>query len=242
MCFQTISREIIFIRKLDKYLCWRYYCFLFNKEGFSKMSWWNSSYVESIFRLKCLATVVFYNRCISCLAAINQALPGLECFLREVLGSEGLSSDAEVKRQEFLKRLENIATPPSLPPRPPLLPPRLHFRNDSGSRVSEDESNSLYRNDGSDDPVAFASRQRELSRHYTYSRGYVGRKDLFGEDSPIYSPQVPAPSSNVSINDVWLFNVNFTSKIRLQKSSYPFHIQYLIILLKQQGFCEKLYS
>ena len=134
------------------------------------------------------------------LAAINQTLPGLECFLREVLGNEGLSSEAEKKRQEFIKRLENVTTPPSLPPRRPQLPPRLHLRNDSGSLVDEvdeeDPSSSVYRNDLPHDPVAFASQQRELSRHYTFSRGYVGRRELFGEDSPLYVPTFAPPSSS----------------------------------------------
>ncbi|XP_031563584.1 uncharacterized protein LOC116299089 isoform X2 [Actinia tenebrosa] len=127
------------------------------------------------------------------LVAINQTLPGLESFLREVLGKEGLSIDAEEQRQEFIKRLETISTPPALPPRPPRLAARAQALNDSGSKIQDEEdlfTNSLYRNDSIDDPVAFASHQRELSRHYTFSsRGYVGRRELFGENSPLYSPQ-----------------------------------------------------
>lgn len=126
-------------------------------------------------------------------AAINQTLPGLEAFLREVLGKEGLSTDAEQQRQEFIKRLETVTTPPALPPRPPRLAARGELLIDSGSKIQDEEdlfTNSLYRNDTSDDPVAFASRQRELSRHYTFSsRGYVGRRELIGENSPLYSPQ-----------------------------------------------------
>lgn len=116
-----------------------------------------------------------------------------------MLGNEELSSEAETKRQEFLKRLELISTPPSLPPRPPQLPPRLYLRNDSGNRVNDETPNLLYNND---DPVAFASRQRELSRNITYSRnyGYVGRRDLFGEDSPIYAPQIPPNVSKTKTN------------------------------------------
>lgn len=126
--------------------------------------------------------------------AINQTLPGLEAFLREVLGKEGLSTDAEQQRQEFLKRLETISSPPALPPRPPRLAARAQLLDDSGSKIQDEEelfTNSLYRNDNFDDAVAFASHQRELSRHYTFSRGYVGRRELFGENSPLYSTQSP---------------------------------------------------
>jgi len=157
--------------------------------------------LRAAFEWKLFENNCFFDRVSSCYleTAINQTLPGLECFLREVLGNEELSSEAEKKRQEFLKRLEVISTPPSLPPRPPQLPPRLYLRNDeSGNRANDEAPNLPYSNDQTDDPVAFASRQRELSRNaYSRGYGYVGRRELFGEDSPIYVPQFP---SNVNVS------------------------------------------
>ena len=118
--------------------------------------------------------------CISCLVrrikvvftfstAINQTLPGLEDFLNVVLGSEPLSDEANRQRIEFLRRLESVSRPPSLPPRPAnlseLYRARVQQQNEasqSGSLAQDEDY--LYKNDRTSNPVEFASQQRELSR------------------------------------------------------------------------------
>ena len=112
--------------------------------------------------------------------AIAQTLPGLESFLKEVLGNEPLSSDAEKQRLEFLRRLESISAPPSLPPRPPDLGLRRRLaQQDSTAAGSQqhDDSDVAYRNEGYD-PVQFASKQRDLARTRTYST----RREITGDE------------------------------------------------------------
>lgn len=122
--------------------------------------------------------------------AINQTLPGLEDFLNIVLGSEPLSEEANRQRVEFLRRLEGVSRPPSLPPRPANLTEIYRARlqqneaqslAQSGSGL-QDDSSSVYKNDRTVDPVAFASQQRELSRVHTLYKTYVPHPTvIFGE-------------------------------------------------------------
>lgn len=118
--------------------------------------------------------------------AINQTLPGLEDFLKVVLGSEPLSEEANRQRIEFLRRLESVSRPPSLPPRPAnlseLYRARVQQQNEasqSGS-LAQDEDN-LYKNDRSSDPVEFASQQRELSRAANFYKTYAPQTVVLGE-------------------------------------------------------------
>lgn len=119
--------------------------------------------------------------------AINQTLPGLEEFLKVVLGSEPLSEEANRQRIEFLRRLESVSRPPSLPPRPAnlseLYRARIKQQSDEGSSGSlvQDESD-LYKNDRTVDPVEFASKQREISRVATLYKTYAPPQTVvFGE-------------------------------------------------------------
>lgn len=103
-----------------------------------------------------------------------------------VLGSEPLSEEAERQRIEFLRRLESVSKPPSLPPRPAHLSERYRARvqqnelNYSGSVLPAEESN-LYKNEKTLDPVEFASKQRELSRVTNLYKTYVPQTVVFGE-------------------------------------------------------------
>lgn len=118
--------------------------------------------------------------------AINQTLPGLEDFLRVVLGSEPLSEDANRQRIEFLRRLESVSRPPSLPPRPAnlseLYRTRVQQQNEASHSGSptQDESN-VYKNDRTLDPVQFASQQRELSRVANLYKTYAPQTVILGE-------------------------------------------------------------
>ncbi|PFX26118.1 uncharacterized protein LOC111329382 isoform X1 [Stylophora pistillata] len=116
--------------------------------------------------------------------AINQTLPGLEEFLKEVLGSEPLSEEANKQRIEFLRRLESVSRPPSLPPRPANLGEiyRARLQNNEGpsGSGSQDES-SVYKNEKAIDPVEFASQQRELSRATTIYKTLPPPNFWFGE-------------------------------------------------------------
>ncbi|XP_078372676.1 uncharacterized protein LOC144656322 isoform X2 [Oculina patagonica] len=116
--------------------------------------------------------------------AINQTLPGLEDFLKTVLGSEPLSEEANRQRIEFLRRLESVSRPPSLPPRPANLSEiyraRIQQSEAPSGSGSQDESN-VYKNDRTRDPVEFASQQRELSRVATLYKTYVPQTVIFGE-------------------------------------------------------------
>lgn len=132
-----------------------------------------------------------------------------------VLGSEPLSEEANRQRIEFLRRLESVSRPPSLPPRPAHLSElyRAHVQQQteaipSGSLVP-DESN-LYKNDGTLDPVEFASQQRELSRvanlYKTYGLPptYAPQTVVLGEkgskNGGLYFPrQGNTPFSRVSL-------------------------------------------
>ncbi|KAK2557334.1 Actin filament-associated protein 1 [Acropora cervicornis] len=118
--------------------------------------------------------------------AINQTLPGLEDFLRVVLGGERLSEEANRQRIELLRRLESVSKPPSLPPRPANLGEiyrsRVQQNNDailSGSQVQDDGS--PYLNDKTLDPVEFASQQRELSRVSNFYKTYAPQTVILGE-------------------------------------------------------------
>jgi len=103
-----------------------------------------------------------------------------------VLGSEPLSEEAERQRIEFLRRLESVSKPPSLPPRPAHLSERYRARvqqnelNYSGSVLPAEESN-LYKNEKTLDPVEFASQQRELSRVTNLYKTYAPQTVVFGE-------------------------------------------------------------
>ncbi|EDO35142.1 predicted protein [Nematostella vectensis] len=139
---------------------------------------------------------------------ISQTLSGLENFLRDVLANEGLSKEADEQRREFLKKLEVVSSPPTLPPRPAKLAveKRSPFGNVSSKEAigSGDESQtsvySHYRNDNIEDPVAFAQQQRELSRNFTfYSGGYAGRREVF-DLPPIAGASVKKHFANRAAN------------------------------------------
>lgn len=123
-------------------------------------------------------------RSLSLSTAINQTLPGLEDFLKVVLGSEPLSEEANRQRIEFLRRLESVSRPPSLPPRPANLSEiyraRIQQNEAPSGSGSQDESN-VYKNDRTVDPVQFASQQRELSRVATLYKTYAPQTVIFGE-------------------------------------------------------------
>ena len=121
------------------------------------------------------------------LTAINQTLPGLEEFLKVVLGSEPLSESANRQRIEFLKRLESVSRPPSLPPRPANLGELFRARlqgeaQPQAGRSVQDESSIHYRNDRPFDPIEFASQQRQLSRAANIYRSYVPQKNAVGRE------------------------------------------------------------
>ena len=116
--------------------------------------------------------------------AINQTLPGLEDFLKVVLGSEPLSEEANRQRIEFLRRLESVSRPPSLPPRPANLSEIYRARiqqNEAPSESGSQDESSVYKNDRAIDPVEFASQQRELSRVATLYKTYVPPTVILGE-------------------------------------------------------------
>ena len=116
--------------------------------------------------------------------AINQTLPGLEDFLKVVLGSEPLSEEANRQRIEFLRRLESVSRPPSLPPRPANLSEIYRARLQQNEAPSgsglQDESN-VYKNEKAIDPVQFASQQRELSRFANLYKTYAPQTVIIGE-------------------------------------------------------------
>lgn len=116
--------------------------------------------------------------------AINQTLPGLEDFLKVVLGSEPLSEEANRQRIEFLRRLESVSRPPSLPPRPANLSEiyrARHQQNEAPSGSGLQDESSVYKNDKAIDPVQFASQQRELSRFATLYKTYAPQTVIIGE-------------------------------------------------------------
>lgn len=108
----------------------------------------------------------------------------MEEFLKEVLGSEPLSDEANKQRIEFLRRLESVSRPPSLPPRPANLGEIYRARlqkNDGPSGNGSQDENSVYKNEKTIDPVEFASQQRELSRATTVHKALPPQTFLFGE-------------------------------------------------------------
>ena len=119
-----------------------------------------------------------------------------------------MSEEAERQRIEFLRRLETVSRPPSLPPRPAnlseLYRARIQEQNEdihSGS-VVPNESN-VYKNDRTLDPVEFASKQRELSRVANLYKTYAPRTVVFGEkgstNGGLYFPRTGnTPFSRVS--------------------------------------------
>lgn len=116
--------------------------------------------------------------------AINQTLPGLEDFLKVVLGSEPLSEEANRQRIDFLRRLESVSRPPSLPPRPANLSEIYRARlqqNEAPSGSGINDESSVYKNDKAIDPVQFASHQRELSRFATLYKTYAPQTVIIGE-------------------------------------------------------------
>lgn len=101
-----------------------------------------------------------------------------------VLGSEPLSEEANRQRIEFLRRLESVSRPPSLPPRPANLNEiyRARFQqNEAPSGSSSQDESSVYKNEKTIDPVEFASQQRELSRVATLYKTYAPQTVIFGE-------------------------------------------------------------
>lgn len=136
--------------------------------------------------------------------AINQTLPGLEDFLRVVLGSESLSDEANRQRVEFLRRLESVSKPPSLPPRPAnfgdVYRSRLQHLNDavlSGSNAQDEGS--PYNNEKPLDPVEFASQQRELSRVANLYKTYAPQTVILGEKGTQYGG-LYLPRSGIATN------------------------------------------
>ena len=116
--------------------------------------------------------------------AINQTLPGLEDFLKVVLGSEPLSEEANRQRIEFLRRLESVSRPPSLPPRPANLSEIYRARlqqNEAPSGSGLQDESSVYKNDKTIDPVQFASQQRELSRFATLYKTCAPQTVIIGD-------------------------------------------------------------
>lgn len=91
--------------------------------------------------------------------AITRILPGLEAFLREILANENLSPEAEKQRLEFVKELEQLTKPPSLPPRPTNLKTQ--------GRASVDSIDSVENADND-----FASVQRKLSNIFYLRRDF----------------------------------------------------------------------
>jgi hypothetical protein len=83
----------------------------------------------------------------------------LEAFLRKVLANENLSPEAEKQRLDFVKELEYLTKPPSLPPRPTNLKTQ--------SRASVDSIDSV---ENADDD--FASVQRKLSNIFYMRRDF----------------------------------------------------------------------
>ena len=83
----------------------------------------------------------------------------MEAFLREVLANENLSPEAEKQRLDFVKELEQLTKPPTLPPRPTNLKTQ--------SRASVDSIDSVENADND-----FASVQRKLSNIFYMRRDF----------------------------------------------------------------------
>lgn len=150
--------------------------------------------------------------------AINQTLPGLEDFLRVVLGGERLSEEANRQRIELLRRLESVSKPPSLPPRPANLGEiyrsRVQQNNDailSGSQVQDDGS--PYLNDKTLDPVEFASQQRELSRVSNFYKTYAPQTVILGEKGSTNSGPYLSRSGISTYSRVSLFHTELLEKL-----------------------------
>ena len=155
--------------------------------------YWKHVILRRSFNLHCFMNVfwtpfimckLYSHQRVTLSTAINQTLPGLEDFLKVVLGSEPLSEEANRQRIEFLRRLESVSRPPSLPPRPANLGEiyrARHQQNEAPSGSGLPDESSVYKNDKVIDPVQFASQQRELSRFATLYKTYAPQTVIIGE-------------------------------------------------------------
>lgn len=124
-----------------------------------------------------------------------------------VLGSESLSEEANRQRIEFLRRLESVSRPPSLPPRPANLSEIYRARlqqNEAPSGSGSQDENSVYKNDRTVDPVDFASQQRELSRAITVYKASVPQTFLYGEKGSRNGGLYVQRSGNSRVSRVFL--------------------------------------
>lgn len=87
-------------------------------------------------------------------------------FLREVLANESLRPEAEIQRLDFVKKLEELTKPPSLPPRPTNLKTQCRASVDSIDSVENDDND-------------FASVQRKLSNIFYLRRDFDDLNEHF---------------------------------------------------------------